>query len=102
VELVRPEIVGEAFGVGQPDLADEDALARVAVGDAAPSPVDIVELVPVGVRVVAGCRRLRDLGEGWILDEERGRIDPDPAGAAVEPEAEDGLVLARGPRGGPS
>jgi hypothetical protein len=54
MQLVRPQVTGEPDGVGQPDLADQNAGLRVAVGDRAPTAVNLVELVPVGERVLSG------------------------------------------------
>ena len=93
VQLVRPQVAREPLGVGQPDLADEHARLGVAVGDRAPAAVDVVQLVPVDERVLAGRARRVLLGELRILDEQRRRVDAHARDAAVEPEAQHVLVL---------
>jgi hypothetical protein len=93
VELVRAEVLREPVDVRQPQLAHEDARPRIRVRDGAPAAIDVVELVAVLGRVIAGARIVGDLGHRRVLDEQRGRVDPDPGGAAVEPEAEDGFVF---------
>ena len=94
VQLVRAQVVGEALDVGEPELADEDARAVVAVGDRPPGAVDVVQLVAVDERVrhrlVAGL----EVREGRVLVEQRRGVDAHACGAAVEPEAQDVLVLA--------
>src|SRR5262249_7494959 len=52
VQLVRAKVEREPFGrVGQPHLTDERSRLLVAVGDASPGPVDLVDLIAVGERV---------------------------------------------------
>ena len=91
VHLVGPEVGREPLDVGHPDLADEHARAGVGVGDRAPRPVDVVQLVAVFGRVVG---LLADLGQIGVLDEQGGRVDAHAGDAAVEPEPQDVLVLA--------
>jgi hypothetical protein len=56
VQLVGPEVTGEALGVGQPDLADEQPRLVIVVRDGAPSAIDVVQLVAVHERVLTrGC-----------------------------------------------
>ena len=93
VQLVRAEVAREPLGVGQPDLADEHARLGVAVGDRAPPAVDLVQLVPVDERVLAGSAVRLLLAELRVLHEQGGRVDPHAGDAAVEPEAQDVLVL---------
>ena len=52
-----------------------------------------MELVAIGERMLARLAVRDDLGELGVLDQERGRVDADTGHAAVEPEAEDVLVL---------
>ena len=94
VQLTRAEVLRETIDVWEPQLTDEDPRPRVAVGDGAPAAVDVMKLVAVGVGVATRCRFGRDLRQGRILDQQGGRVDTDPGRAAVEPEAEDFLVLA--------
>ena len=47
-------------------------------------------------------RVVGDLRQRRVLDQQRRRVDPHPGRAAVEPEPQDVLVLARGRPGGPS
>ena len=93
VELVWPEIVREALGIREPDLPDEDPVAGIGLGDRPPIPVDLVEAVAVGVRVVAGARSLGNLRQRRILHEQGGRVDAHTGNAAIEPEAEDLFVF---------
>jgi hypothetical protein len=94
VQLARVDVPREPRRVGQPDLADQHP-ARVLVRDRPPGPVDLVHVVQVGVRVrvvllVSG----REVGQGRVLGQQRGRIDPDAVDPAVEPEPEHVLELA--------
>ncbi len=89
VQFVGAEVAGEALRVGEPDLADEDAAELVR--DGAPAPVDVVQLVPVDVRV--GPLVSFEVGEGWVLGDEGGGVDAHPGDASLEPEAQDVLVL---------
>ena len=93
MEFIGPQVLGETVGVRQPDLANEDAVVRVRIGDGPPAAVDLVELVAISVGVLAGLGLGRDLRECGVLDQQSGRIDPDAGNAAVEPELEDSLVL---------
>ena len=94
VQLVGPEVAGEALAVGQPDLADEHARRLVGVGDAPPAAVQVVQLVAVDERVVAGRVDRVDLGQVGVLHRQGGRVDAHAGRAAVEPEAQHVLVLA--------
>ena len=93
VQLVRPQVAGETLDVLEPHLADQDTRAGIPVGDRPPRPIDVVELVAVvdgmGARPGLG----RDLRHVGVLDQQRGGVDADPGGAAIEPEAEDRFVL---------
>ena len=85
----------EAIDVGEPQFTDQDPRPRITVGDGTPAAVDVVELVAVGIRVATRPGLRRDLREGWILDQQGCRVDPDPGRTAVQPEAEDLLVSRR-------
>ncbi len=89
VQFVGAQVAGEALGVGEPDLADEHG--AVLVGDGPPAPVDVVELVTVdvGVRVAAG----HEVRQQGVLGRQRGGVDAHAGHAALEPEAQDVLVL---------
>ena len=93
VQLVWPQVADEPLRVRHPDLAHEHARLGVGVGDRAPPAVDVVQLVPVGERVLAGGARRILLGEQRILDEQGRRVDAHARDAAVEPEAQHVLVL---------
>ena len=93
MEFVGAQITRKSFGVGQPDLADEHTRLRIAVGDRAPASVDVVQLVAIGERVLTGGgvrQLLRELG---ILLQQSRRVDAHAGDAAVEPEAQNVLVL---------
>ena len=93
VHLVGAQVVGEALGVRKPDLPDQHAGALVAVGDAPPGAVDVVQLVAVLGGVLARARVLGHLRQRRVLDEQSGRVDAHAGDAAVEPEPQDVLVL---------
>src|SRR6185437_6896089 len=102
VHLVGPKVERETARVRQPDLADQDSATGVRVRDPPPLAIDLVDAVTVGVRVQrsgAGSRRDRGLGllrrkflldvrQERVLDQDRGRVDPDAVHAAVEPESQ--------------
>ncbi len=89
VQLVGAQVAREALRVRHPHLADEDA--PVLVGDAAPGAVDVVEFVAVDVRV--GVDALDVVGQRRVLRDEGRRVDAYARDAALEPEAQDVLVL---------
>jgi hypothetical protein len=89
VQFVGPQIAGEALGVGQPHLADEDA--PVLVGDLAPGAVDVVQLVLVDVRVRVDA--LLEVRERGVLRQQRGGVDADARHSPLEPEPQHVLVL---------
>ncbi len=94
VESIAAQVLGEPLDVGEPDLADQHARPRVRVGDGPPVAVDVVQLIPVGVGVLAGRRVLGHLRQLGVLDQQGRGVDPHSADAAIEPEAQDLLVLA--------
>ncbi len=93
VQLVRTQVAREPLGVGHPDLADQDPRLLVGVGDRAPPAIDLVQLVAVDEGMLAGAASGRLLGQVGVLDQQRGRVDPYAGDAALEPEAQDVLVL---------
>ncbi len=94
VQLVGSEVAGEALAVLEPHLADQRAGRIVGIGDRSPRAVDVVDLVAVDERVLDAARRVLDeVGQGWVLDRQRSRVDADSRRATVEPEAQDRLVL---------
>ncbi len=98
VHLVGPQVAGEPLGVGHPHLADQDAGVGVGVRDPPPAAVDVVQVVPVDVRVrghhrVGAGGRVGQVGQLRVLGDQGGGVDPHPARAAVEPEAQHVLVL---------
>jgi hypothetical protein len=97
VQLVAAQVAGGPGRIGQPHLAAQDA-PGVLVGERPPGPVDVVHVVAVGVQV-GGVGRLARPGvaQGGVLGQQRGRVDPDAVGAAVEPEPQ--VVLELGPDG---
>ena len=66
----------------------ERAGRGVRVGDPPPGAVDVVDLVPVGRRVLPISRLAVELRQRGILGEERRRVDANAGDAAVEPEAQ--------------
>jgi hypothetical protein len=99
VQLVRAQVERESVrGVGEPYLADEGPRLLVAVGHPAPGPVHLVHLIPVRVGVrERGVVRVEVVQQG-ILHQQRGGVDPDPVGPAVEPEPQHVLELLVHPR----
>ncbi len=97
VQFVGAQVPGEALGVGQPHLADEDA--PELVGDPAPGAVDVVQLVlvDVGVRVDA----LHEVRERRVLREQGRGVDAYARHPALEPEPQHVLVLPAHLRMGP-
>ena len=57
MKRVGPQVLDEPRRVVHADLADEDAVAVVAVGDAPPRPMDLVNLRPVPMGMLAGRHR---------------------------------------------
>ena len=94
VHLVRAQVPREPLLVGEPDLADQHPRVGVGVGDRAPRPVDVVQLVAVEERVLAGRVLATRVGERGVLDRHGGRVDAHAGHAAVEPEPQHVLVLA--------
>ena len=52
MQLVTAKVEREPLAVGQPDLADQDAVTRIAVGELAPLAIDVVHLVEVDERML--------------------------------------------------
>ena len=95
VQDAGAQVSREPLRVRQPQLADQDAVRPVRLGDPAPAPVDVLEVVAVEVRVPAGCRVGLHLGQRGVLGDQGGGVDPDAGHAPVEPEPQDLLVLPR-------
>ncbi len=103
MEFVGADVLGVLAGGGDGDLADEEALAAVALGvllaDGAPAAPHVVDLglVP-GERVdrVAGAGvglRVVGVGQVGVLVEAGGDVDAEAVDAAVQPEAQDPVEL---------
>jgi hypothetical protein len=94
VQLARTQVAGHPLHVGQPHLADQDAVTGILPGEAAPGAVDVVDPVAVDERMIASRRRAGLIvGQGRVLDQQGGGVYPEPVHPAVEPEAEDVLEL---------
>ena len=93
VQFVRAQVAREPLRIGQPDLSDQYALFVEAVCDCAPGAVDLMQLVPIHERVLTRRRIGRLLAERGILDEQRRRVDAHACDAAIEPKAQNVLVL---------
>ena len=98
VQLVAAQVAGELLGRLHPDLADEHPVAGVGVGDPPPSPVHLVHLVAVPVRVpfdggATGRPVALQVRHRRVLRQAVRDVDAEPVDAPVQPEPQDGLEL---------
>ena len=63
VQDAGAQVAREPLGVRQPQLADQHPVRAVGLRDPPPAPVDVLQVVAVDVRVPAGRRVGRDLGQ---------------------------------------
>ena len=80
-------------GVGQPHLADQRPRLGVAVGDAPATPGRRRAPRPGRIRVRERRVGRVEVGQRGVLHQQRGRVDADAVGAAVEPEPQHVLEL---------
>src|SRR4029453_13515258 len=98
VQLVGSKVQRQPLGTLHPCLGDECPIPWIRVGDPPPATVDVVDLVPIPVRVAFPRRprdrvisgQVRHLG---VLGETVGHVDTEPVDPPFEPEVEDGLEL---------